>query len=198
MSAEGAGAERSSRWLQRIAVALAACLALSAAAAFVPMQRGKWVCTLCAAYEERYHVGGLPAGSTDVAGLDSAWFLARLPTPHAHDWMPSGCHTGFRLIPRGSMVSCSPMSAERSLLALLPRFRDQELASRTLARMAAMSSDARCGLLVESEALLRVPQLVSDGDAPPSEDALADGRDSYAAWRDRERALADLFPAELP
>ena len=192
-------AARSPIWLQGVAVALAACLALAAMAAFVPVTRGTWVCTLCAAREERAHAFGMAVWREAVGGLDSGWFLGRLPSPHAHDWRRAGCATTSRLFPGGDgEIGCTEFDEEHSLLALLPRYRDQDLATRTLARIAAMTPEMRYGVLCVSGTLADVPQLLRVDGAPPSEDALATGREYYAAWRSVAPDLSDLYPSELP
>jgi hypothetical protein len=166
-------------------------------AAILPRESGRRVCTLCGERERRVYFAGVLVSRESLGGMDTAWFTERLPAQHEHDWARAGCSLSESFF-GGAYIGCTLFYEDRSLLAMLPRYRDQDLAQRALARMASMTAEKRYDVLRASQALSDVPQLFRDEPTPPSEAALAAGRERYADWRLAEPALADLYPAELP
>ena len=164
--------------------------------AFAPLAWGRVVCAGCGAREERTRYGELVLRRSATAWDGQAWWDARVPAAHVHDWRDVGCW--------GSMpwwgthaVSCTMLEEGYLWLDALPRFHDQHLARAVATRLASPEPGPRWRELTEGAWASFVR-----GFADPRDGEVAIDRalqvDTYGRWRAAHPLWHDLFPAVLP
>ena len=122
------------------------------------IDRGRWCCTICGALEERLTFAGLTLTSracedsteTDVASSSNTsawkrferWFWSEIGEPHAHDWMPIGCHWNLT----HDTVGCR-ISYGQAYFRALPSLPNPETATRMAWRVLRANPSERARLL---------------------------------------------------